>query len=120
MMQLADVAATSRIVADTPSRNAKIDAIAQMLRRLAPAEIPIVVAWLSGETLQGRSGVGYTLLEASAPDAAAGEPTLSILDVDAALDAISDVAGTGSKARRTALLSALFARATPGAPRSHR
>jgi DNA ligase-1 len=114
MTQLAEAAATSRIVADTPSRNAKIDAIAQMLRRLTPAEIPIVVAWLSGETRQGRSGIGYALLEASARDAAAGEPTLSILDVDAALDAISAVAGTGSKARRTALLSALFAQATPG------
>jgi DNA ligase-1 len=113
MTRLAEVAATSRRVADTPGRNAKIAAIAHMLRSLAAEEIPVAVAWLSGETRQGRSGIGYALLRDAARHDAACEPPLSILDVDAALDAIAAVSGAGSKAQRTALLSALLGRATP-------
>ena len=71
MTLLAEVAATSRRVADTPSRNAKIAAIAQALRTLAAPEIPIAVAWLSGETPQGRTGIGYALLRAAHVRAAA-------------------------------------------------
>ena len=44
---------TSQRVAGTPGRNAKINAIAQFLRTLAPGEIAIGVAYLSGETRQG-------------------------------------------------------------------
>ena len=50
MTLLSDVVSTSRRVAETPSRNAKIAELAACLRRLAPTEIEIAVGYLSGET----------------------------------------------------------------------
>lgn len=101
---------TSQRVAGTPSRNAKINAIAQFLRTLAPGEIAIGVAYLSGETRQGRIGIGHALFRdaVSGPDV---DAPLSVTDVDAALQAIGEATGSGSKARRTRILAALLARA---------
>jgi len=112
MTRLSEVAATSRRVAETASRNAKIAAIAQTLRHLVPAEIAIAVGWLSGEPRQGKSGIGYALLADASRTHPAATASLSIEDVDAALDAIAGVSGAGSKARRTAMLAGLLARAT--------
>ena len=112
MTLLAEVAATSHRVAETPSRNAKIAALAQTLRALAPPEIPVAVAWLSGETLQGKSGIGYALLRDALQTQPSARPSLSIADADAALAAIAASAGAGSKARRTQMLGDLLARAT--------
>jgi DNA ligase-1 len=67
---LSDIVSTSRRVAETPSRNAKIAELAACLRRLAPAEIEIAVGYLSGEIRQGRTGIGYALLRDARPDAA--------------------------------------------------
>src|SRR6185312_16668603 len=112
MTRLSEVAATSRRVAETSSRNAKIAVIAQTLRRLAPDEIAIAVAWLSGETRQGRSGIGYALLTDASRSRPAATASLSIDEVDSALDAIAAVSGAGSKARRTTMLADLLTRAT--------
>ena len=112
MTLLAEVAATSRRVAETPGRNAKIAALAQTLRALAPPEIPIAVAWLAGETRQGKSGIGYALLRDAQKSQPCARPSLSIADADAALAAIAASAGAGSKARRTQMLGDLLARAT--------
>jgi DNA ligase-1 len=108
----AELAATSRRVADTPGRNAKIAAIAETLRRLAVPEIGVAVGWLSGELRQGKSGIGYAMLRDAAPGGARDDPVLSILDVDAAIDAIAAVSGAGSKATRTDMVSALLMRTT--------
>jgi DNA ligase-1 len=113
MTLLAELAATSRRVADTPGRNAKIAELAACLRRLAPAEIEIGVRYLSGETRQGRSGIGYALLRAAHPNTAIDAPSLTVADVDAALERIATTAGAGSKSERIGILSALLARATP-------
>jgi len=112
MTRFTEVVATSERVADTPSRNAKVAAIAHTLRALAPPEIPVAVAWLSGETRQGKSGIGFAMLRDAAHGAAHDVPSLSILDVDGALDAIAAVTGAGAKRRRIEMLSALLARAT--------
>jgi DNA ligase-1 len=112
MTLLAAVAATSRRVAETPGRNAKIAALAQTLRALAPPEIPVAVAWLAGEMRQGKSGIGYALLRDALQSQPSARPSLSIEDVDAALGAIAKSAGAGSKARRTQMLGDLLARAT--------
>jgi DNA ligase-1 len=106
------LAETSRRVAQSPGRNAKIAALAACLRSLAPAEIPVAVAYLSGETPQGRSGVGYALLQSAMPASERHGPPLMIEDVDAALAAIAQTSGAGSKAARTQRLAALLARAT--------
>src|SRR5256885_13565052 len=112
MTLLADVVATSRRVADTPSRNAKIAELAALLRTLAPAEIGIGVAYLSGEPRQGRSGIGYGLLRDARPDLVVGAPSLTIAEVDAALERLSGTTGAGSRSERTRILSALLGRAT--------
>jgi DNA ligase-1 len=112
MTTFADLVATSRRVAGTASRNAKTSHLAELLRRLAPAEIPLAVAYLSGETRQGRSGVGYALMRDAASESAADAPSLAITDVDHALAEAASISGSGSRAARTRVLAALLARAT--------
>ena len=65
MTLLADVAAASRRVSETSSRLAKIQALSGCLRALAPDEIPVAIAFLSGETRQGKLGVSYAALRAA-------------------------------------------------------
>ena len=77
---------------------ATIAAIAQTLRALSPAEIPIGVAWLAGETRQGKRGVGYALLAEATDVPAAKTASLSVEDVDRALEAIALISGAGSRA----------------------
>src|SRR5207247_1363462 len=62
-MLLAELLAASERVARTRSRLAKIDALAECLRRLDSPEIALGMAYLSGDTRQGRSGVGYAALK---------------------------------------------------------
>jgi DNA ligase 1 len=112
MTLLVDLVETSRRVTETPSRNAKIGELASCLRKLDPAEIETGVAFLSGEARQGRSGIGYALLRDARPAGSAEAPSLTISDVDAALERVGATVGAGSKGERTRILSALFARAT--------
>lgn len=113
-MQLLDVATASTEVGATSARLKKIARIAELLRR-AGAEsdanlVAVVVSWLSGELPQRQIGVGWAALR-SLP-AAAAEPSLTVLDVDARFSEIGAVAGKGSQARRTELVSGLFSQAT--------
>ena len=62
MTRLADLVTTSQQVAGTSGRLAKVAALAALLRRLAPEEIEIAVAYLSGEMRQGKLGLGYAAL----------------------------------------------------------
>ena len=57
-MLLAELLAASDRVAATRRRLAKIDELAQCLRRFEPSEIALGVAYLSGDTRQGRIGIG--------------------------------------------------------------
>ena len=57
-----------------------------------------------------RTGVGPAALRNPPP--AAAEPTLSVSEVDAALERMADVSGPGSQGVRAAEVRALFARAT--------
>ena len=112
MTPFAGIVAASQRVSETPSRRAKISEIAQCLRRLGPDEIEIGVAFLSGETRQGRSGIGYAALRGARSSAAADIPTLTLLEVDRALSNIAATSGAGSVVRRAQQLGAMFARAT--------
>jgi DNA ligase-1 len=107
-----EIVATSNRVATTAGRNAKIDAIASCLRTLEHDEVALGVAFLSGETRQGRSGIGYSLLRAARPASGTMMATLSLADVDDALSRIATTTGAGSAAARARLLGELFARAT--------
>jgi DNA ligase-1 len=108
----ADVAATSRAVAAASARNAKRDALAEQLARLRPDEVAPTVGYLVGEPRQGRFGVGWaTVAGVDVPPAA--EPSLEILDVDAAFTDLMGMSGSGSVAARRDRLAALYGRATP-------
>ncbi|HEX5200713.1 MAG TPA: ATP-dependent DNA ligase [Actinoplanes sp.] len=109
-MRFLDLAATSAAVSATSGRKAKIELLADALRRLDPDEIAAGSAFLAGELRQRQTGVGYASLRDRPPPAA--EPTLSVGGVDAAIAEISVVSGAGSQARRRDLLAALFGAAT--------
>ncbi len=109
-MLLRRIAEVSQAVAATGARLAKIDALAAALREAGPLEVPIAVAYLSGELPQRQIGVGWAALrDGSAP---AAEPSLTLSEVDAAFSAIGAVSGKGSAAARKALVGELFGRAT--------
>jgi DNA ligase-1 len=107
----AEVVAGSERVAATRSRTAKAAAIADVLRRAAPDDIRPVAAWLAGDTLQARLGVGWRTLSKLAHDPA---PTaaLTITDVDGALTELAGATGAGSVGRRDGILAELMRRAT--------
>jgi DNA ligase-1 len=107
---LADVALASRAVAATTKRSEKTAAVAECLRRADPAEVPVVVAYLSGELRQRRTGVGWaSLRDVPGP---AEQPSLGVAEVDTALEMVAALAGAGSQAERARQVAALFARAT--------
>ena len=133
-MLLAEVVEASARVAATPARTAKIAALSDLLRRLAPDEVEPAVGFLVGEPRQGRIGVGWaTLAKAVAarrsdrsghgldPEIAPiraenGEARegITIGELDQALTQLAGTIGSGSVAARTALVDGLLARATSG------
>jgi DNA ligase-1 len=107
---LADVAAASDEIGATPSRLAKRNRLAVLLRAAAPANVAVIVSWLSGELPQRQIGVGWAALR-SLP-APAASPTLTVTEVDRMFTEIGALAGPGSQARRASLLAEIFGRAT--------
>ncbi|HEY5808884.1 MAG TPA: ATP-dependent DNA ligase [Povalibacter sp.] len=112
MTLLAELVATSARVAATRSRLAKLRELAQCLRVLGSDEIEIGVLFLSGETRQGKIGVGYALLKHAMAVTPATDAALTISDVDAVLERLVETSGKGAATRRRTLLDELFARAT--------
>ncbi|MGD0063008.1 MAG: ATP-dependent DNA ligase [Streptosporangiaceae bacterium] len=111
-MLLAEIAEVSRAVTATSARLGKIEALAGALRRAGPLEVPIAVAYLSGELPQRQIGVGWAALKGGFP--AAEVPSLTLSEVDSGLSAIGAISGKGSAAARKTLVSELFGRATAG------
>ncbi|WP_436522880.1 ATP-dependent DNA ligase [Actinoplanes sp. HUAS TT8] len=109
-MRFVEIAATSAGVGAVGGRKAKIELLADALRRLEPGEVAAGSAFLAGELRQRQTGVGYAGLRAR--PAPAAEATLTVGAVDAAIAEIAAVAGAGSQARRRELLGALFGAAT--------
>jgi len=109
-MLLTEVVETSRRVAETSKRLEKIALVAALLRELHGDEIEIVTAILSGRVRQGRIGVGYRSLQAMAEPAS--PPSIEVLELDRAFEAISKTSGSGSERQRRDLLQELLRRAT--------
>jgi len=114
MTLLADLVATSQRVGATSGRLAKIRELAAFLRALAPfpGELETGAHYLSGETQQGRIGIGYAALRTAAESSAVEVGKLSLAEVDAALTELAAIRGTGSTAKRAAALANLFSQAT--------
>jgi DNA ligase-1 len=111
-MRLAEVVAASRAVAGTAARLEKISHLVDLLTRVPPDDIAIVIAFLSGEPRQGRMKIGGALLSAMRDVAPADSLSLDVVEVDAAFARIAVLSGAGSAASRAQLLRELFGRAT--------
>ncbi|CAN5820038.1 ATP-dependent DNA ligase [soil metagenome] len=112
-MLLADIVRASADVADTASRNAKIARFAGLLRGAAPGDAALAASWLTGALPQGRIGLGYAAVRAALAAATpAGEPSLTVADVDSTFSSVAAISGAGSARARVERLAALFARAT--------
>jgi DNA ligase-1 len=111
MTKFIDVVEASAVVAATSSRSAKIAALAELLGRLDPDEVPVVVGILSGVPRQGRVGIGYAALR-DLDRCPAAEASLTVADVDRTIGDVEAATGSGSASRRRELLEGLFARAT--------
>jgi DNA ligase-1 len=112
MHLLSDLVAVSQRVGGTSSRLAKVREIADYLRTLGPDEIPAAIAFLTGETRQGKLGVAYGALQEARTMAPSVEPALALLQVDAAFAALAQTSGKGASARRGQQLRDLFSCAT--------
>lgn len=124
-MLLAEVVEASARVAATPARTAKIAALADLLRRLAPDEVEPAVGFLVGEPRQGRIGVGWATVakgiaaRRNAPDEPQPEGQgrhiatgITITDLDQVLTQLEATTGAGSVGARAQLIDSLLARAT--------
>ncbi|GKV71517.1 ATP-dependent DNA ligase [Pseudarthrobacter sp. NCCP-2145] len=110
-MLLDELVKTTDKVASTRSRLAKVEALADLLRRLEPGEVATAVGLLTAKPRQGRVGVGWRGMSAAMGEPAA-DPRLSVADLDAALDRLLATGGAGSAAERAATLRTLTAAAT--------
>src|SRR3954470_194639 len=111
-MQLTDVVSVSRAVSQTSARLEKTRHLAELLKRLPPDEIAVVVPFLSGSIRQGRIGIGGAMLSSMRDVPSADTPSLDVRDVDAAFDRLAATSGAGSAGVRLQALRDLFARAT--------
>ena len=112
MTLLATIVETSVKVAATAARTAKVRELAACLQAFNPEEVIVGVAYLSGETPQGKFGIGYAVLKEAAKQQHAGEPVLTVLEVDRCLTEIAGIRGSGSTAKRGDVLRDLFSLAT--------
>ena len=111
-MRLKDLVETSSAVTGVSGRLEKIDRLAALLKRAAPDEVRVVVAYLSGRLPQGRIGLGGSLVSQARSGTAAGEPTLQLLEVNEVFERIASVSGAGSTAQKIEILHDVLARAT--------
>src|SRR5690349_7861353 len=108
---LADLVATSKAVTANAGKKKKVELIAAFLARVAPPERAIAAGYVAGEVRQ-KLGVGYAIVhEVLGETAPAPETSLSIGDVDRALDEIAGARGAGSAALRRRAPGGLMSRA---------
>jgi DNA ligase-1 len=111
-MRFAELVETSDHVARTSGRLEKIDRLAALLKRAAPAEIEIAAAFLSGAPRQGRIGLGGAALGDARRIAPADNATVDLAEVDEAFGGILSASGPGSTHARAGILGRLLARLT--------
>ncbi|BFO19520.1 hypothetical protein SHKM778_59080 [Streptomyces sp. KM77-8] len=109
-MLLSRLAHVSQEVAATSARSRKIALLAGLFREAEPDDVPVVIPYLAGRLPQGRIGVGWKVL--SRPVAPAGEPSLTVREVDALLTRLGKVSGPGSQTERARLVGELLGACT--------
>jgi len=111
-MQFVELVGASREIAHVRSRTAKVERLAELLRRLTAGEVEAAIGLLTGELRQGRIGLGGALLHRLATAPAGAQASASLLDVDAVLERFARTHGRGSASERERLLGSLFAALT--------
>lgn len=113
-MLLARIAEVSTQVAATRSRLAKRALIAELLREAdgpdRADEVDLAATYLSGTLRQRRTGLGWRGLADLPPPAAVA--SVEVAEVDAVLEGLGGLTGSGSSTARRAAAAALFARLT--------
>ena len=113
MTSFADIVRASQRVGATAARLGKVRELASFLRAIPADEIETAVHYLSGDIPQGRIGIGHSLLQSAASNAASDSETLTIDDVHRCLTMIAAIRGNGSASRRAEALKNLLLSATP-------
>jgi ATP-dependent DNA ligase I len=110
MSLLAVLSETSEAVRGTAARGQKVALLAECLARMEADEVPVAVAYLSGELMQRQTGVGWAALR----DLPRPAPVamLTVAETDEAFRRIASLQGRGALNGRRELLRELFARAT--------
>ncbi len=111
-MRLQELVDASNAVARTRGRLEKIATLADLLKKAAPGEIRIAVAFLSGTLLQGRIGVGWSVISEMRAVRPAAGASLELHEVHEAFERVARVKGAGVTQARVGLLADLFGRAT--------
>jgi DNA ligase-1 len=112
-MLLSAVVSAADAAAATTSRLAKVAAIAAVIADLDAEEVAPATGFLVARPRQGRLGVGWRSLSGLSVEHA-DTPTLTVREVDEALDRLATADGPGSATARRDELVALARRATPG------
>ena len=107
----ADLVDATASVAATPKRSEKVRLLAEVLRSTPPEEVATVVGLLVGQPRQGRIGVGWATLR-DARVAPAAHPSVTVADVDRAIDVVAATSGAGSQRDRERVLVDLLGRST--------
>ena len=109
---LAALVDASRAVAGTPSRLGKIEHLSALLTQVAPVDLRVAIAYLSGTTPQGRLGIGGAAIREARDVPPAGAASLTLAEVDAVFAELASLTGAGSARRRVEQLRHLLSRAT--------
>src|SRR3954470_23510077 len=112
MTLFSTIAAVSRRVAQTASRLNKVRELADCLRAVSREEVPVAIAFLSGQTRRGKLGVSYATLRSARAAPPVAAPELTIGDVDVAFGELAAISGPGATSARTQKVEALMRRAT--------
>jgi DNA ligase-1 len=110
-MLLAELVATSTRVGATRNRREKVTALVELLVRLDGDEVAVAVAYLSGHPRQDRLELGVAAVRNAAAEAA-DEPTLTVAEVNSALQRIAEASGAGSRTARRGILGEVLTHAT--------
>ncbi len=111
MTSFSALVALSAQVAATSKRNEKVTLLAAYLTALERSVLDVGVSYLVGELRQGKIGIAYASVRETAAVNPAKDSTLTLQDVDRALESIGAMSGSGSVIQKKAALHALLARA---------
>ncbi len=111
-MRFVELAEASQRIAATARRTEKLALLADAIARMSEPELAAGVHYLAGEIGQGKIGIGWAGLRDRLDVPPALEPTLTIGDVDRALEEIAGLGGAGSARKRAGHIGAFLARCT--------